>query len=75
MDKNSKTILKSKSVKEFLRSRYFWRPFLGVLTGGVAGFIYYYLIGCATGSCPITSHSYSAIIVGGLLGYLITSSL
>ncbi|MBD3223898.1 MAG: hypothetical protein GF313_04165 [Caldithrix sp.] len=34
--------------------------------GGIAGFAYYYFIGCATNSCPITSNPY--ITVGYGLG-------
>lgn len=73
MENTCKATPKQKNIKEFLKSWNFWRPFLGVLTGGIAGFLYYHFVGCTTGSCPITSHSYSSIIVGSLLGYLITS--
>ena len=73
MENNCKITVRPKSLKEFLRSWYFWRPFLGVLAGGTAGFLYYQFVGCSTGSCFITSHSYSTIIFGGLAGYFITS--
>jgi hypothetical protein len=62
---------KPKNAKEFFRSGYFRKPFLGVTIGGVAGFLYFYFIGCTSGTCPITSHSYSSIIAGGILGYLL----
>lgn len=73
MENNCKITVRPKSLKEFLRSWHFWRPFLGVLAGGTAGFLYYHFVGCSTGSCFITSHSYSTIIFGGLAGYFITS--
>jgi len=73
MEENCKVSLRPKTFKEFLKSWSFWRPFLGVLAGGTAGFMYYHFIGCSTGSCFITSHSYSSIIFGGIFGYLITS--
>jgi LytS/YehU family sensor histidine kinase len=73
METSGKITAKPKNIKEFLRSRYFWKPFLGILTGGTAGFLYYHFIGCSTGSCFITSHSYSSIIFGGLAGYLIAA--
>lgn len=44
----------------------------GILIGGLAGFLFYYFVGCKTGSCPITGHSYSSIMAGGLMGYLIS---
>jgi hypothetical protein len=62
-----------KNIKDFFRSWQFRKPFLGVLIGGIAGFLYYHFVGCSSGTCPITSHSYSSIIFGGLLGYLIFS--
>jgi len=64
---------KPKNIKEFLKSWSFWRPFLGVLIGGTAGFLYYHFVGCSSGSCIITSHPYSSIIFGGLGGFFITS--
>lgn len=45
---------------------------IGVLLGAVAGFGYWYYIGCYSGVCPITSNwpvssTYGAVM-GGLLG-------
>jgi LytS/YehU family sensor histidine kinase len=73
MENTCKNTSKPKSINEFVKSWYFWKPFLGILVGGVAGFLYYHFVGCSSGSCFITSHSYSTIIFGGLSGYLITS--
>lgn len=44
---------------------------LGIPTGMIGGFLYYYYIGCASGTCPITSNPYISVIYGGLMGYLI----
>jgi len=45
---------------------------LGLVLGGVAGFAYYSYVGCATGSCPITSNPWISTAwgagIGGLLG-------
>lgn len=73
MEDTCKTTPGPKTLKEFFKSRNFWKPFLGVLVGGTAGFLYYHFVGCSTGSCFITSHSYSTVIFGAILGYLITS--
>jgi hypothetical protein len=45
----------------------------GVVVGGVLGYLYYKLVGCSSGACPITSNKYSSIIYGALVGFLFTS--
>lgn len=62
------------SIKKFLTSRRFLKPFLSVVIGGVAGYLYYYFVGCNSGQCAITSNPYNSVIFGGLLGLFITSS-
>ena len=42
MDSNCTVTPKPKSVKEFFKSWYFWKPFLSVSIGGLGGFLYYY---------------------------------
>ncbi len=42
------------------------------LVGAVGGFLYYYFIGCSSGSCPITSNPYISIVWGGVMGYLLS---
>jgi hypothetical protein len=46
---------------------------LAVAIGIVAGYIYYYYIGCNSGSCPITSSPWSSMGIGGLMGWLLVS--
>jgi len=43
----------------------------GIIAGGVAGYLYYYFIGCRSGSCPINSNPYISTIYGMILGYLV----
>jgi len=43
---------------------------IGILIGAVGGFLYYYFIGCSSGTCPITSNPYISIVYGAVLGYL-----
>lgn len=62
-----------KTIKDFFKSWYFWKPFLGIVLGGLAGFLYYYFIGCTSGACPITSSPYGSILVGALFGFFITN--
>lgn len=74
MENNCEVTPKPRTIKEFFASWHFWKPFLGALIGGLAGFLYYYFIGCTSGKCAITSNPYMSIVWGGLLGLFIVSS-
>ena len=51
------------------------RPALFTIGGVLAGLAYYHFIGCATGSCPITSNPVSSMVYMGLIGWLLSGSL
>ncbi len=74
MDTDFSVEPKTRSKKDFFKSWDFWRPFLGIATGGTAGFLYWYFIGCNSGTCPITSTPIGSIIAGAILGFLLTPS-
>ena len=74
METNCSNTPKPKSVKEFFKSWYFWKPFLGVIIGGLGGFLFFYFVGCKSGSCAITSNPVSSIITGGVFGFLLSGS-
>jgi hypothetical protein len=40
------------------------------MIGTIGGFLYWHFIGCASGTCPITSKWYSSSAYGLLFGYL-----
>jgi len=44
---------------------------IGAIIGGIAGFIYYYKVGCASGSCPIKSNPWLMTLWGAAMGYLL----
>jgi LytS/YehU family sensor histidine kinase len=71
MEKTCEVKPKPKTVKEFFGSSYFWKPFLGVFIGALVGFLYYYFVGCSSGSCAITSNPYMSVLWGGLFGLFI----
>jgi len=56
-------------MKRFVKKHYL--KFVGVLVGGASGFAYYYFVGCASGTCPITSNPFISVAYGALLGYLL----
>lgn len=41
---------------------------LFVALGAGGGFAYYYFIGCASGTCPISSSPYISTVYGALIG-------
>lgn len=45
---------------------------LGALIGGILGyFVFYKVIGCSSGTCPITANPYISTIYGIVLGVII----
>jgi hypothetical protein len=44
---------------------------IGVIAGGIAGYLLYRFVGCKTGACVITSKPWSSILYGMLLGLII----
>jgi len=49
------------------------RRSLFVIAGGAAGFAYYWYVGCASGTCPISSNPYISTAYGGLLGFVLST--
>ncbi len=43
----------------------------GVLAGTIAGYFYWHQIGCASGTCPITSSPVNSSIYGAVMGGLL----
>lgn len=62
-----------KDFKALIKSGYFWRPVSGIIVGGIVGFLYYFYVGCASGSCAITSHPVSSILFGSVLGLFVVN--
>ncbi len=46
----------------------------GIIAGALAGFAYYYFIGCNSGTCSISSKPVNSSLYGMLLGYLMFSA-
>ncbi len=44
---------------------------LGVILGAIAGYAYYYFVGCASGTCAITSKPLNSTIYGAVMGGLL----
>ena len=44
---------------------------IGIIFGAIAGFMYWEFVGCASGTCMITSKPINSTLYGGLMGYLL----
>ena len=49
------------------------RPALFTIGGALAGFVYYALVGCATGTCAITSSPVRSMVYMSLIGWLLSN--
>lgn len=47
---------------------------IGILAGAIGGYLYYHFIGCASGSCAITSQPVNSTLYGALMGGLLFTS-
>lgn len=43
---------------------------IGIIVGAIGGYLYYYYIGCRSGSCPINSNPWVSTLWGAVIGYL-----
>ena len=48
---------------------------IAYVAGGAAfGFGYHKLVGCSSGSCPITANPYISTLYGAVMGFLVSGS-
>jgi Family of unknown function (DUF6132) len=46
------------------------REIIGVIIGAIAGWCYWYFVGCSSGSCPISSKPLNNTLYGAVVGFL-----
>ena len=46
---------------------------IGALAGAISGYMYYRLVGCASGTCAITSSPINSTVYGAVMGALLFS--
>ena len=44
---------------------------LGILLGAIFGYLYYHFVGCASGTCTITSQPLNSTLYGAMMGGLL----
>jgi len=57
------------SLKNFL-SKY-KLTLIGIIVGAIGGYLYYYFVGCTSGTCAITSKPLNSTLYGALMGGLL----
>lgn len=50
------------------------RVIVGVALGALFGFGWYRVVGCSTGTCPITANPWTSTAYGAVMGGLIASN-
>ncbi|HZL11752.1 MAG TPA: DUF6132 family protein [Prolixibacteraceae bacterium] len=53
------------------KNKFFWIKVIFSAFGAVGGFLYWKLVGCTTGTCPIQSVWYFSTLWGMAMGYLL----
>ncbi|MBN2348665.1 MAG: hypothetical protein JXJ22_07510 [Bacteroidales bacterium] len=53
----------------------YWLYIVFIIIGGIGGYLYWYYIGCTSGTCPLTSKWYSSSVFGLVIGYIVGSSV
>lgn len=48
-------------------------PIIGIIVGGIAGYLYWKYVGCSSGSCAITSKPLNSTAYGAMMGGLLFS--
>ncbi|MEN6454585.1 MAG: DUF6132 family protein [Prolixibacteraceae bacterium] len=57
-------------MKKFLL-KHKWQV-LGVVVGAIGGYLYWYYIGCTSGTCPIQSNWHTSSLYGAVMGFLVS---
>jgi hypothetical protein len=56
------------SLKSFLSK--FKLTLIGIIVGAIGGYLYYYFVGCNSGTCAITSKPVNSTLYSALMGGL-----
>ena len=58
-------------IKQYWYSSAIFRISLGVIGGAIAGYAYYYFIGCRAGTCAITGDPLNSTAYGAMMGLIL----
>ncbi len=57
---------------EWWKTRRWFKLTIGVVVGAILGYLYYFFIGCRTGTCAITSSPVNSMVYGAVMGLILT---
>jgi len=60
-------------MKKAFKSVFNFPSIIGMVLGATGGYLYYYFVGCNSGSCPITSNPWGSLAWGLVMGWLLGS--
>ena len=46
---------------------------IGIVIGAIGGYLYYHFVGCASGTCAITSKPMNSTLYGAMMGALLAN--
>lgn len=55
----------------FIKKLFSWRFLIGIALGAIAGYAFYYFVGCRGGSCPIWADPVRSTLIGMAFGGLL----
>jgi uncharacterized membrane protein YdjX (TVP38/TMEM64 family) len=55
-------------IKDTIKKILWVRFIIGIVIGSIGGYLYYYFIGCESGSCAIQSDPVNMTLYGALMG-------
>jgi len=67
----NRTLNRRLKINEFIMKWMKW--VIGVVIGLAAGYLYWYYVGCLSGTCSITSSPLNSALYGGVMGALVVN--
>ena len=58
-------------IKDIIKNIKWIKLIIGLLIGAVGGYLYYYYVGCASGTCAIQSDPYKMTAYGMMMGAIL----
>ena len=55
--------------------RKYWKYLAFTAAGAAVGFAYWRLVGCRSGTCPITASWHTSVVFGSLIGFFAVPSV